>query len=529
MEQLKAEHKALKGYGNANLWLNLPVDQTTNAFLQSIGCASRYMLENALKQLEDTTSYEESIRAAVFQKREIPSTTPIPIAWEIADLLKEIYCVYTQNDFQESEAFAKEVFVQLVSRQQIAENKGLEEDYIRMNLLCNSGAQNQLLSSIKPAFQQRIDLVNKMIFTSTSVVDYQIALEFLDNLIAKLISMRGSVVNDVVEKENAKFSYTDELLKYYRDLVSVRSTLVPAQIDGMPSDVLYFDQSSRCANVVSRLERILSEYKRPVSDKVASEFLTCYKEYLCMQINPNKRKQAVDFVKTYTKIREYTYDTLPVEDFMEQMQKELYSYAKSVFMGLKEISLHGYVSTDYTPKAAADAHFRMRLIDIQKIIQDKIDEAIKQLKIAYTVFHYSTQINDEGKSVIHLPPSGRAEMNRLSDCMYYQSFNINREVLGMPDIDFNKTAQYAEVYNSSVVPMIGGEEISANDIGELLEQINCREMSGDDRWLATAKFLEYQCRVAVAVLIRDSVKQLKEEYIRFCSLVYRTKKNTLKL
>ena len=211
------------------------------------------------------------------------------------------------------------------------------------------------------------------------------------------------------------------------------------------------------------------------------------------------------------------------------MQKELYSYAKSVFMGLKKISLYGYVSTDYTPKAAADAHFRMRLIDIQKIIQDKIDEAIKQLKIAYTVFRYSTQINDEGKSVIFLPTSGKAEMNRLSDCMYYQSFNISREVLGMPDVDFNKTAQYAEVYNGSVVPMIGCEEISANDIGQLLEQINCREMPDDDRWLATAKFLEYQCRVAVAVLIEDSLKQLKEEYIRFCSLVNSAKKDTLKL
>ena len=28
---------------------------------------------------------------------------------------------------------------------------------------------------------------------------------------------------------------------------------------------------------------------------------------LINKINPNKRKQAVDFVKTYTKIREYTY------------------------------------------------------------------------------------------------------------------------------------------------------------------------------------------------------------------------------
>lgn len=123
MEELEVERKSLKKYGNANLWLNLPIDQTTNAFLQSIGCASRYMLESALKQLEDNTSSEESIRAAVFQKREIPSTTPIPIAWEIADLLKEIYCVYTQNDFRESEAFAKEVFIQLVSRKQITENE----------------------------------------------------------------------------------------------------------------------------------------------------------------------------------------------------------------------------------------------------------------------------------------------------------------------------------------------------------------------------------------------------------------------
>lgn len=523
MKQSGVEHKSLKEYRNVNLWLNLPVDQTTNAFLQSIGCASRHTLESALKKLEDNTSSKESIRAAVFQKREIPSTTPIPIAWEITDLLKNIYYAYSKKEFYEREDFAKEVFNQLVSRQQISENASLEEDYIRMNLLCNNGAQNQLLSSIKPAFQQRMDLVNNMVFTSTSVVDYQITLEFLDNLLARLICTRGSAVNDVVGKEHIECSYTDELLKYYRDLVLVRSTLVPTQIDGMPSDVLYFDQSSRCADVVSRMEKILSDYKRPVNDKIASEFLACYKEYLCMQIDPNKKKQAVDFAKTYKKITEYIYGTLPIEDFKKEMQKELYSYAKRVFVELKEISLHGYVSTEYTPKVAADAHFRERLVEIEKVIQDKIGEATKQLKIAYTVFYYSTQINADEKNILLLPPSGRTEMNRLSDCMYYQSFNISREVPGMPDVDFNKTAEYANMYNKSVVPMMGYEEVSSNEINKLLEQMNLRDVHDYDRWLATAKFLEYQCRVAVAVLIEDSMKQLEKEYIHFCSLVYSAK------
>lgn len=529
MKQLEVEHKSFKEYRNTNLWLNLPIDQTTNGFLQSIGCTSRHTLESALKQLEDNTASGESIRTAVFQKREISSTTPIPIVWEIAGLLKNIYYVYYEKDFCEKEDFAAEVFNRLVSRQQVTENEGLEEDYIRMNLLCNNGAQTQLLSAIKPAFQQRMDLVNNMVFTSTSVVDYQIALEFLDNLLAKLIRMRGSAINDVVEKENAKCSYTDELLKYYKDLVSVRSILIPVQTDGMPSDVFYFDQSPECADVVNRLEKILSDYKRPVSDKIAREFLVCYKEYLCMQIDPNKRKQAVDFAKTYKKLREYIYGTLPVEDFMEEMRKELYSYARNIFVGLKEISLHGYISAEYIPKVAADAQFRERLVDMQNVIQEKINEATKQLKIAYTVFYYSTQINEDGRSTILLPSSGKAELNRLSDCMYHQIYNISREVPSMPAVDFSKTAQYMDTYNKFVVPMIGCEEISADEIGELLEQINFRDIPNYERWLATAKFLEYQCRVAVAVLIEDSMKQLKEEYIHFSSLIYSTQKSTLKL
>lgn len=53
MKQIKVAHKALKEYENANLWLNLPADQTTNAFLQSIGCTSRHTLESALKRLEN--------------------------------------------------------------------------------------------------------------------------------------------------------------------------------------------------------------------------------------------------------------------------------------------------------------------------------------------------------------------------------------------------------------------------------------------------------------------------------------------
>ena len=238
-----------------------------------------------------------------------------------------------------------------------------------------------------------------------------------------------------------------------------------------------------------------------------------------MQIDPNKRKQAVHFAVTYKKIREYIYGTLPVEAFMEEMQKELYSYARSIFMSLKEISLHGYVCTEYTPKVAADAHFRGRLVETQKAIQNEIDEATKQLKIAYTVFCYSTQVSDDGKRTIFLPPSGKVEMNRLSDCMYYQSFNLSKDVPGMPVVDFNKTVQYADVYNKAVVPMIGCEEISADEIGELLEQINFRDIPDYERWLATAKLLEYQCRVAVAVLIEDSMKQLRKEYINFCSLI----------
>lgn len=429
MKSLESKHKPLKEFSNVNLWLNLPMDQTTNAFLQSIGCSSRQTLESALKQLETLEHPgEETIREEIFPKREVASTTPIPIAWEIANLLKNIFCVYINHGPSEREAFAEEVFHQLVSQGQIAKEDGLEEDYFRMNLLCNEGARNQLLSSIKPAFQRRMDLINSFVYRSVSVEDYEIALEYLDDLIAKLFSGKSGAPNEAVENRSTTCSYPDEVLKFYKDLVSVRNILVPKRTDGLPSDVLYFDQSPICACVVSRMEKILNKYKRPVSAEIATEFLGYYKEYLCLQIDPDKRDKAVNFAKTYNRLSEYIHGDLSVDVFIEEMRNELYSYAKSIFVELRKISLYGFVHTEYTPKAANDAHFRKRLVDTQYAIQKNIDEAIKQLKMAYTIFYYSTQISDEGISIVSLPPMGQAEMDRLSDCMYYQIYALSGTV-----------------------------------------------------------------------------------------------------
>lgn len=520
MKLIETEHGSLKEYQNVNLWLNFPADQTMNMFLKSIGCSSRQTLESALKQLEDRDHPEkETIRAGVFPKRDIATTTPIPIAWEITDLLKAVYWVYDKRDSREREPFSAEVLNLLVSQQGIVEEDGLEKDYFRMNLLCNNGAQSQLLSSIKPAFQQRMDMINRLVFTSASVADYEMALEYLDNLLAKLIFARESDANELFEKGETACSYSDELLKLYRDLVSVRSTLIPTQADGMPSDVLYFDQSPECADVVSRLEEILRDYKRPVSDKIAREFLECYKEYLCLKIDPEKRDQAVEFAKTFDKISKYIYGTLPKEVFAEEMQKELFSYAKKIFVDLREIGRYGYTRTEYTPKAASDAHFRERLADIQYAIQKNIGEAIKQLRIAYTVFYYSTQINEEGINTISLPPKGTIEMNRLIDCMYYQIYDLSRAVPGMPEIAFDKLDQYADTYNNAVVAMIDCEELVVNELEELLIQMRSREIPDTDRWLATSKLLEYQCKLAVALMVDDSVKKLTDEYDQFCSVI----------
>lgn len=98
----------------------------------------------------------------------------------------------------------------------------------------------------------------------------------------------------------------------------------------------------------------------------------------------------------------------------------------------------------------------------------------------------------------------------------------------MPEIAFDKIAQYVDTYNALVVPMMECEKISTNELDELLTQMRSIKPSDSDRWLATSKFLEYQCKVAVALMVDNSVKKLTDEYVCFCSLINDANKVTLK-
>lgn len=519
-----------------NQWLNLPTDFSMNRF-----CEDYYRqikprtkpaagtVQEALISLEaDNQNAGKSINDSIFAKRERnekgrSTTTPRAVFWEVQDLMKTILYTYQMDNAPRGEGHAALVLDALADTLKQGSFDNLQEDYIKLKMLNCAGIQEKLINALEDNLQKRWDLLKELVISAKlleTTQNLKVVLERLDGIIAELCGGK-SVENDVSHKTNdSQYPQTAAVLELYSDLVSERKKLLPQSKKSLPSDEYQWTVSDENKKLVETMQKMLKKHKRRKNECSSDEFLRVYNYYLCLQLQEETKKRALDFAQIYTEVVSYINGDCNEEQFRNAVQDELEQFARDIFDDLEKLDAYGYSYCRFDPPKAIDAHFRTRLADIHREIQMSIHEPLMRLRIAYTVFHFLLYPGKENGNCCNLTPVGVADMEKLTDRMRQLIYSIERDNQEMPILGALSTMQYAKQYNEKVVPIMGCSKIDGESLKELLSYINCLDkQNAVNRWKATTKVLTYQCQMLVASKVERSIAELTVEYKDFYTMM----------
>lgn len=329
------------------------------------------------------------------------STSPIPVFWEVKELLKAICIGRSQDSTRRGESLAEVTIEILTDQLKRRVPNQIADRYQDFQLLKESYVQRKLVADIGEELEQRLRIIDWL--TSRQPVDVALntmplAFPVLDELIIRILQEYNKENADQTgeaeeTREQDPAGSLDCVQSYYKRLMEPRPAINPVDSNLFKYRVVF--QLNGCQDIAKDLKQCfdhIGKNKKDSEKALQENAENLYGQYLkrkAEELDPESTANVIEFSEKYADLANYIQNTASWEETQRQIEEELYHYIRDLFSDVENRNFVPYDYSFFRENNASTAFIKELCRHVHNRIRAEIHTALRLIqKSAYLAYFY---------------------------------------------------------------------------------------------------------------------------------------------
>ena len=386
------------------------------------------------------------------------STSPIPVFWEVKELLKAICIGRSQNSTRRGESLAEATIEILTDQLKRRVPNQIADRYQDFQLLKEPYVQGKLVADIGEKLERRLRIIDWL--TSRQPVEVALktmplAFPVLDELIIRILQEYNQATADQPgeaeeTREQDPAGPLDCVQSYYKRLMEPRPAINPADSNLFKYRVVF--QLNGCQDIAKDLKQCFDQIGKNKNDtkKALQENAeNLYGQYLkgkAEELDPESTANVIEFSEKYADLANYIQNTASWGETQRQIEEELYRYIRDLFSDAENRNFVPYDYSFFRENNASTAFIKELCRHVHNRIRAEIHTALRLIQeSAYLAYFYpiaatwNPEIQDAIGALL------KPQLQEMMGEMDQEVANLKKKLQGIAEHDGQRvSAQYEQ-------------------------------------------------------------------------------------